>query len=302
MCSVFLTRWSFLLPVKILALYCHLDCTKIEPFIFWNVCRNPNSGLAYSPFGCFNISWLLRGSSYGESCSWCSWGAKPLIFIRVFLFSCRWEDLFTTLYGADKCLWRRYLEAYREEWTGIPIQYVHELSLVLLVGSKYCTCTPLKHSQHCRSVSFVARSVKILKLSWNKCSEAVCLECGTNPLPISFYFAFCWCSLLSTPRYSKHAFLGNANSSNKVSLLPWTCARCFSCQLHSLFFFRKSLPCWLSSFFTHLSFSLVQGTSIILEGKRKRVNTDNRLQGPTAQTAAMNCLCFVASFIAGLVL
>lgn len=131
------------------------------------------------------------------------------------------------------------LQLIEKNGLAFPFSMYMGFSLVLLVGIKYCTCTP----QHIANIVGVWGSLpkvsRILKLSWNKCSEAVCLECGTNPLPISFYFAFCWCSLLSTPRYSKHAFLGNANSSNKVSLLPWTCAICFSCQLPSLFFLRK---------------------------------------------------------------
>lgn len=145
------------------------------------------------------------------------------------------------------------LQLIEKNGLAFPFSMYMGFSVVLLVGSKYRTCTPQNTANIVGVWVSLPKVSRIWKLSWNKCCEAVCLECETNPLPISFYFAFYWCSLLSAPCCSKHAFLGNANRSNEVSLLPWTCARCFSGQLHSLFFLRKSLPCWLSSFFTHLS-------------------------------------------------
>lgn len=55
------------------------------------------------------------------------------------------------------------LQLIEKNGLAFPFSMYMGISLVLLVGFKYCTLTPSKHSQHCRSVGFTAKVVKDIK-------------------------------------------------------------------------------------------------------------------------------------------
>lgn len=74
-----------------------------------------------------------------------------LFFLSLFF---RWQNLFSAIYGINKCMWRRHLEANRKKWNCIPIQYVN--SFYILLNSKV-----VKHFLH-----YCWNQCNLAKYSW----------------------------------------------------------------------------------------------------------------------------------------